>query len=81
MRRAVSADEKNSSKNILVLYQGGLGLPDRDYYFKTDQGTVDVVNAYRNYAQKLFSLTGDDSATAAKNASILYFIENSFFLS
>lgn len=71
----VSSDAKNSAKNILILVQGGLGLPDRDYYFKTDQGTVDVVNAYRSYAQKLFSLTGDDSATAAKNANILLFVE------
>jgi putative endopeptidase len=32
----VSSDEKNSSMNIAQLYQTGLGLPDRDYYFKSD---------------------------------------------
>jgi putative endopeptidase len=34
--QAVGADEKNSSMNIAIYFQAGLGLPDRDYYFKTD---------------------------------------------
>ena len=44
-----------------------LALPDRDYYFKTDPATLGVVKAYQIYVQKIFTLTGDDSATAAKN--------------
>ena len=32
----VGSDDKNSSMNILGFYQSGIGLPDRDYYFKTD---------------------------------------------
>lgn len=71
----VGADEKNSSKNILSFYQGGLGLPDRDYYFKNDAETKKVVEAYKNYIQKLFMLTGDDSVTAAKSMANVYALE------
>lgn len=69
------ADEKNSVKNILVLYQGGLGLPDRDYYFKTDAETQNVVNAYKNFLVQLFKMTGDDSATAVKNMTANFELE------
>lgn len=69
------ADEKNSTTNIAVYYQAGLGLPDRDYYFKTDAATQSVVKAYQTYMQKLFTLTGDDSATAAKNMMVVYGLE------
>jgi len=71
----VGADEKNSTTNIMSFYQAGLGLPDRDYYFKTDEATGKVVKAYQAYIQKLFSLTGDDSATAAKNMHTVYDLE------
>lgn len=69
------ADEKNSSMNIALYYQAGLGLPDRDYYFKNDPATAAVVNAYQTYIQKLFTLTGDDSATAAKKTMAVYNFE------
>lgn len=69
------ADEKNSIKNITIFYQGGLGLPDRDYYFKTDAATLNVVTAYQTYLNKLFSLTGDDSTKAAANTKIVYDLE------
>ncbi|MGC4101265.1 M13 family metallopeptidase [Ferruginibacter sp.] len=71
----IGTDEKNSTQNIAVYYQAGLGLPDRDYYFKTDPATQDVVNAYKTFVNTLFKLTGDDSATAAKNTAIVYDIE------
>ena len=71
----VGADEKNSMKNIAVYVQAGLGLPDRDYYFKTDAGTQTVVVAYQQYIRTLFALTGYDSITAAKNAATVYGIE------
>jgi putative endopeptidase len=71
----VGADEKNSAKNFLIFYQGGLGLPDRDYYFKKDAATIGVVKAYRTYVEKLFTLTGDDSSTASKNATAVIALE------
>ena len=71
----ISADEKNSTMNLPTLYQSGLGLPDRDYYFKTDPATLDVIKAYKKYINKLFTLTGSDSATAAKNVETVYELE------
>src|SRR5436190_234964 len=52
--QAVYADEKNSTTNIAIYYQAGLGLPDREYYFKTDAATQAVVNAYQSYVRKIF---------------------------
>jgi putative endopeptidase len=71
----VGADDKNSSQNMLSLYQSGIGLPDRDYYFKTDVATQAVVNSYKNYIQTLFKLTGDDSAAAAQKTTVVYNLE------
>lgn len=72
---AIGADDKNSSMNIAAFYQTGLGLPDRDYYFKTDEATIAIQNAYKNYMQKTFMLTGDDSVTAAKKVAEVYALE------
>ncbi|MFL9482004.1 M13 family metallopeptidase [Chitinophagaceae bacterium LWZ2-11] len=69
------ADEKNSSMNIAIYSQGGLGLPDRDYYFKTDPNSLAIIKAYQTYMQKLFTLTGDDSVTAAKKVVAVYDLE------
>ncbi len=71
----IASDEKNSTANIAVYSQSGLGLPDRDYYFKTDPSTLNVVNAYQTYVQKIFTLIGDDSVTAAKNMNTVYELE------
>jgi len=73
--QTVGPDDKNSTKNLVVYSQSGLGLPDRDYYFKSDPGTEQVVQAYKTYVQKILTLTGDDPATAIKNADIIYNLE------
>ncbi len=56
----IGPDDKNSSLNVAGLYQTGLGLPDRDYYFKTDDATKSIQDAYKNYMKTIFMLTGDD---------------------
>jgi len=71
----VQPDDKKSTMNLLQFYQAGLGLPDRDYYFKNDAGTQDVVKAYKAYMFRLFTLTGDDSITATKNVATVYNLE------
>src|SRR6185369_12774439 len=60
-------DNKNSSTNIAHVSQAGIGLPDRDYYFKTDSSTLKIQKAYQEYLTKLFELIGSDPATAKKN--------------
>ena len=71
----IGADDKNSSMNIAAFFQTGLGLPDRDYYFKSDAATEKIQKAYQTYIQKIFILTGDDSATAAKKMTEVYGLE------
>jgi putative endopeptidase len=71
----IFADNKNSSINIAHANQTGIGLPDRDYYFKTDSPTLHIQAAYQQYISALFQLTGSDQTTAAKNAGIVYGIE------
>ena len=71
----VGPDNKNSNLNIAHLYQTGIGLPERDYYFKTDSSTLEIQQAYKTYLATLFRLTGSDSATAWGDADIVYNIE------
>jgi putative endopeptidase len=71
----VSPDDKNSSLNIAHAYQTGIGLPDRDYYFKSDPSTAGIQEAYKKYLASLFELTGSSAADAAKNADLVYNID------
>lgn len=65
----ISPDDRISTKNAAHFDQTGLGLPDRDYYFKTDTASVSIRNKYVKYIAKLFTLTGVDAATADKKAA------------
>ena len=58
-------DYKNSSQVIAEVDQGGLGLPDRDYYLKTDAKSVEIRNAYESHVKKMFELLGDAPGVAA----------------
>lgn len=71
----VGADDKNSAMNIANFYQGGLGLPDRDFYFKTDSLSVSIQNTYKNYITKLFTLTGEKADYASRAAETIYNFE------
>lgn len=75
MAFGIGADDKNSNMNIAHAYQTGLGLPDRDYYFKSDSSTVAIQQAYKTYLATLFQLTGSDAATAKKHAAVVYEID------
>src|SRR5262249_5370249 len=61
----VGQDEKNSSQYVVHLYQGGLHMPDRDYYFGTDADTKRVRDEYVKHLTAMFKLLGDDSTKAA----------------
>jgi putative endopeptidase len=58
-------DFKNSTQVIAIARQGGLGLPDRDYYTKDDEKSVTLRAAYVQHMANMFKLVGDDEATAA----------------
>lgn len=68
-------DAKNSEQMALYLYQGGLGLPNRDYYFNTDARTTTIRNEYVKHLAKMFQLLGEDSGTAAQNATTVMTLE------
>ncbi len=55
--------------------QGGLGLPDRDYYLKDDPKSVELRKQYLAHVQKMFELLGDKPETAAANAQTVMHIE------
>lgn len=59
-------DQKNSDVMALYLEQGGIGLPDRDYFFNSDKHTVTVRNSYRStYLTNMCKLAGVDPKQAA----------------
>ena len=53
-----SPDLKNSSMDIADIDQGGLGLPDRDYYLNTDARSVQLREKYLSHVQKMLELIG-----------------------
>ncbi len=68
-RGGVQVDEKNTTRYVVQLDQGGLTLPDRDYYFKDDARTAKVKTAYRTYMTQAFGLLGDKPAMAKGEAA------------
>lgn len=68
-------DARDSSQVIGEAHQGGLGLPDRDYYFRDDDASKKIRAAYMVYLTKIFSYMGDDKMTAATNAKTVMALE------
>lgn len=68
-------DPKNARMNIANIDQGGLGLPERDFYFRTDAKSVEIRQKYVQHIAKMFELIGINSAEAKKKADIVMAIE------
>jgi len=68
-------DFRDASQVIAEADQGGLGLPDRDYYFKDDAKSVELRKAYGAHVQKMFELLGDKPDVAAAEAETVMRIE------
>ncbi len=68
-------DSKNSAEVIESLGQGGLGLPNRDYYFKDDARSKMIRAEYLKHATNMFVLLGDDATKAAAEAQTVMNIE------
>jgi len=62
------ADFKNSMLEIAQVDQGGLGLPDRDYYFKDDAKSAELRKQYLEHVQKMLELLGEPAEKAAADA-------------
>jgi len=71
----VSQDAKNSELMSYQLWQGGLGLPSRDYFFNTDERSVKIKMAYTPYVKTIFTLMGTESSVADKKAQAIVAFE------
>nr|WP_047167591.1 M13 family metallopeptidase [Sphingomonas sp. Y57] len=71
-RSFIDQDDKNPESYIAILRQGGLGLPDRDYYLKSDADMAKTRTAYQAYIAQLLTLAGEPRAEE-RAAAILAF--------
>ena len=69
----VEGDAKNPKENILYVYQGGIGLPDRDYYFKPDPKLKEYREKYVAFMAGMLKMSGD--AAADKSAKDIFDLE------
>ncbi|MBL7812866.1 MAG: M13 family metallopeptidase [Bacteroidetes bacterium] len=71
----VSADAKNSDKNAVYLGTAGLGLPDRDYYLKTDEKSAEKQEKYRAFVANMLREFGFSASDAKNAATRIYELE------
>jgi putative endopeptidase len=69
------ADQRNSTMEIANLYQGGLGLPDVDYYLNEDEASAKLRDEYVDHLTKMFVLKGDKQEQAEKSAKAVMNLE------
>ena len=67
---SVGQDIKNSSSYIVYMGQGGVGLPDRDYYLKSDPKTLKIKKAYFDYISNAFKIFGVKNMVDTSNSHI-----------
>jgi putative endopeptidase len=68
-------DAKDATQVIGVIAQGGLSLPDRDYYLKDDPKSVAIQQAYREHVARMLQLAGVGAEPAAKDAATVFALE------
>jgi putative endopeptidase len=68
-------DYADSSRVIAFVWAGGLGLPDRDYYFKTDKKSEEIRVKYVDHVARTFELLGDSPTLARSEAQTVMAIE------
>ena len=72
----VGQDDKNSAQMAYQVEQGGLGMPNRDYYFNTDDKTTKVKKSYQHYLFVTFRQLGSDSVAALTQADAVFQLES-----
>ena len=68
-------DAKDSAREIAQAVQGGLGMPDRDYYTKTDEASKKLRDQYVDHVTKMLTLLGGPAATASDHAKKILALE------
>ena len=74
---AASQDDKDSTREIAQAVQGGLGLPDRDYYTKDDDASKKLRDQYLAHVTKMLTLLGDPAEKAGEDAKKIMAMETS----
>jgi putative endopeptidase len=69
------ADLKNSTMNIVYANQGGLGLPDRDYYTKDDADSKALRDKYQAHVARMLTMAGTDAKQAKADAAAILALE------
>ncbi len=72
---AIFPDLKNSKEMSAYLFQGGLGLPDRDYYTKDDSRSKELRQKYELHIARILQLMGDDAESATNQAKRIMSLE------
>ena len=72
---SVNQDQMHSTQYLGVLGQGGLGLPDRDYYTKEDAKSVALRASYAQHVTRMFELLGEPAAAAQGHAATVLALE------
>lgn len=73
----VGQDDRISSKNAVFFMQGGLSLPDRNYYIDMDPRTVMIREKFVAHLMNMFRIMGQDETTAKKSADQMMKLETS----
>lgn len=71
----VGADEKNSTRNVVSIGPGGLGLPDRDYYVSNEKDSKEKREKYALHVAKMLQFLGENPKQAQTNASKILALE------
>ena len=71
----ITQDDKNSDVIAYKLVQGGIGLPEREYYFKDDSATRNIRNEYVKYIKQVLVMAGEDSTSSSHAAGNILALE------
>lgn len=71
----VGSDPKSSMENIAQMGQGGLGLPDKDYYYRKDEESKKLQQEYINHIATMLEYLGDNETASKENSKLIYEFE------
>jgi putative endopeptidase len=73
---SIQPDDQNTDRTICKFYQGGMGMPEPEDYYKDGPYSEALRKRYKSYAAALFSLAGEDSAAAIRHSELLFSLES-----
>lgn len=71
----IDYDDKDSTKQAIRIHQGGLSMPDRDYYLQKDKRSKNIQEKYLLYIKNIFLLMGNSSGDATRKAQVILGME------